>query len=248
MGDSSVDVEHAISRAIELTHARQHGAAGQLLLRVLCQIETQPVDADWALRLGKLADVCQLTGHPDLSLMALRDLLGSAAPNVQPSRRCADLLTLANCWTSLGRATAASSVNEAALALAVEHACWADAASASTNLAAFAAGSGQLDIALERLQESLGYLAQDNGNPDTDAITRLALLRVVDALDADPAPALAASADLFTRLAPHVGRERWEEAAPAFQRLVERHLAAHPEIDAQAWKRATFPRVYGDAP
>jgi hypothetical protein len=92
----------------------------------------------------------------------------------------------------------------------------------------------------------LQYLARSDGNPDTDTVTRLMLLQVADALDGDPEPALQASADLFTRLQRSFGPDRWQQVAPAFHRLVERFLAAHPELDAQAWKRKTFPRVFGD--
>lgn len=248
MGGSAQAVERAVSDAVALSRAGRHGEAGQCLLAILAEIESPPVDAERYLALGMLANTCLRTGHPDLSLMALRALPTSAVPPIPPSRRCADRLTLANCWSSLGQTEAAREVNEAALQFAIEHGCWADAASASTNLGAIDANAGRLEQALARLQASLGHLAKDDGNHDTDAVTRLALLQVVDALGGDPAPALAASTDLFTRLEPWVGRERWAAASTAFHRLVERHLAAHPEIDADAWKRKTFPQVFGDAP
>lgn len=240
--------DRLINSAIELTRAQRYGEAGALLLNALEDLEaTQPrIAASEQLR--ALSDICLRAGHPDLALMTLRQLLDISDGVLTPSQRTADLLTLSSCWASLARPVTSTTVNESALAFAVEHALWADAASASTNLAALAASSGHLTMALERLQTSLGYLEKDNGNPSTDAITRLLLLRVTDALGSDPEPALLASTELFDRLEPEVGRDRWEDAAPAFHRLVERHLAAHPEINADAWKRETFPRVFGEVP
>lgn len=109
------------------------------------------------------------------------------------------------------------------------------------------ANSGRLPESLKRLRASLEFLAKE-ANPDTDAITRLSLLQVVDAMHSDPAIALDAAADLFTHLERHVGPDRWKVATPAFHRLVDRHLAAHPEIDAEAWKQKHFPLVFGGGP
>ena len=175
--------------------------------------------------------------------MALQGALESGEGKDHPERYCANLLTLANTWRTLGRPSASAAVNKAALSYALKHRRFGDAASASTNLAIIDANEGRLSDALKRLQRSLDLLAQDS-HPDTEAITRLTLIQVVDALQADPVIALDAASDLFTRLKSHVGPERWNPVAQVFNRLVERYVASHPDLDADAWKRMRFPFVF----
>jgi tetratricopeptide (TPR) repeat protein len=245
MNPLSKSVEELLDQAIESSRAQRFGEAGQQFLRAIEHIETWKDGHERSQQLGLTAHLCTRAGHPDLALMALQGLLESSERRSEPGHHCADMLTLANSWIGLGRPAASEAVNRAALAHALEHRRFADAASASTNLAMIAANSGRLPEALKRLQASLEFLAKDS-NPDTDAITRLSLLVVVDALQADPAIALDASGDLFTRLKPHVGPDRWKSASQAFHRLVDRYLSSHPEIDAESWKRKTYPLVFGD--
>jgi tetratricopeptide (TPR) repeat protein len=247
MGSAFKDAQTLLDRAIESTGLGRFGEAGKHFLEALKIIEAWPDGPDRSRQLGLTAHLCSSAGHPDLALMALQGLLESRERSRHPAQRCADLLTLANSWSRLGRPTASAVVNEAALAHALAHQRFADAASAQTNLAINDANSGRLPEALKRLQESLKLLS-NGSNPDTDAITRLSLLQVVDAMQAEPEIALGVSADLFGRLERHVGPERWKVAAPAFHRLVDRYLAAHPELDAEAWRRKTFPLVFKEEP
>jgi hypothetical protein len=247
MPSSSEAVRALLDQAVECTRGGRFGEAGQRFLGAMKLIEELPDGPERSQQLGSAAHLCSRHGHPDLALMALQGLLESSERRGNPAKHCADLLSLANSWSRLGRPAASSTINKIALAHAVEHRRYADAASASTNLAINDANAGRLPQALKRLQASLDFLAEET-NPDTDAITRLLLLQVVDAMQADPAIALNASADLFTRLMPHVGPERWKSAAPAFHRLVDRYVAAHPDLDAEAWKRKSFPLVFGEKP
>ena len=247
MGNLEATFDQWLDRAADCSQSGQHGAAGVALLHALEVAESKSVGSDRTQQLSLLANLCERVGHPDLALMAIKDLLETVNEESDPDQRCTNLLALANSWYQLGQLTAAEVTNEAALAHALAHLRWADAASANTNLAIAAANSGRLQDAHKRLQRSLGYLKKDDGNPDTDAITRLALLNVVDALEVDPKPALDASRCLFTRLAPQVGAARWAQAAPAFHRLVDRYLAGHVELDPLTWKQHTFPAIYGDA-
>jgi hypothetical protein len=255
MDDSSETAQSLLGQAIEHTQARCFGEAGQRFLEALERMEAWPDGPQRTEQLGVAADLCFRAGHPDLALMALQDMLESRQHLGNPGRHCADLLTLANSWNGLGRPDSSAAVNEAALAYALDQERYADAASASTNLAILDANAGRLPAALGRLQESLGFLAKES-NPDTDAITRLVLLQVVDGILGDPAieskpdpeVALDASADLFTRLVRYVGPDRWNTAAPAFHRLVDQYVAAHPDLDAEAWKRSTFPLVFKARP
>jgi hypothetical protein len=208
-------------------------------------LEAWPEGEERSSNLSLSADVCCMSGHPDLALMAVQLLLESPSCQGDPKRQCSALLTLANSWNQLGQQAASAAVNQQALDLALAHHQYADAASASTNLAANDANCGRLSRALERLHANLGFLRQD-ANPRTDAITRLALLQVVDALEAEPAIALNQCTPLFSTLARQVGRDDWAQVAPAFHRLVDRHLAATPQLDGETWKRTTYPWVFGE--
>ncbi len=234
-----------LNKGIESTNAGHFGEAGQYFLQALEFVESLPEGNDKSEELGVIAELLFRAGHPDLALMALQGLLESEERKSDPVKHCGDLLTLANSWSRLGRAVASSIVNEQVLDLALKYERFADAASASTNLAINDANAGRLPEALNRLQQSLEYLKKQP-NPDTDAITRISLIQLVDAMDAEPEIALNASADLFTRLIKYVGPERWGACQSAFHRLVDRYLQAHPELDADTWKKETFPLVFGE--
>lgn len=246
MGAMDAAVERSLEAGIVRTQARRFGEAGHSFLDALTRLEQLPDGKERSRQLGVVADLFARAGHPDLALMALQHMLASPQSRADPRRRCADLLTLGNSWNDLGQAAASEAANRAALEHALAHEVWADAASASTNLAAQLANRGELQAAIDRLQASLGWLRQGS-NPDTDAITRLMLIQVIDAAKAPPEIALDAAADLFTRLEPQVGPQRWQGVAPAFDRLVERWLALHPQPDPLAWKRRRFPKVFGGA-
>jgi tetratricopeptide (TPR) repeat protein len=245
MDSRSKRAEELLRRGIDLTHARQFGEAGELFFQSLQLIEAQPSGLARSQLLGSAAHTFQAAGHPDLGLMAVRALLESPERRQDPGSHCADLLTLANSWSQLGRESASYAANEMALDHAIAHHRYADAASASTNLAGRDANSGNLPKALQRLRRSLEFLAKEPF-PETDAITRLTLLQVANLMDVDPTFALEASKDLFSRLESHVGPERWNSGpADAFQGLVARYLAQHPKLDADTWKRTNFPLVFG---
>lgn len=245
MGITSGSAQALLDKGVESTKVGRFGKAGQHFLQALEIIESQPEGDDKSKELGITAELLFSTGHPDLALMALQGLLESKERKSDPAKHCGDLLTLANSWNRLGRSGASSIVNEQVLDLAFKHGRFADAASASTNLASNYANSGRLPKALKHLQESLEYLKKES-NLDTDAITRITLIQVVDAMGAEPEIALDASTDLFTRLIKYVGPERWEFCQVAFHRLVDRYLQAHPELDADTWKKKTFPLAFGE--
>lgn len=233
-----------LDNGIESTKLGRFGEAGLHFLQALELIESWPEGEEKSVEFGSTAELFFSAGHPDLALMALQGLLESKERKSNPVKHCGDLLTLANSWNRLGRPLASSIVNQKALDLALKHGRFADAASASTNLATNDANSGRLSEAIKRLQESLELLKKDS-NPETDAITRIALIQVVDAIGAEPEIALDASTDLFTRLIKYVGPDRWKFCENAFHRLVVRYLQAHPELDADTWKKKTFPLVFG---
>jgi hypothetical protein len=247
MGSSAEASQALLDQGLEAERTGRFGAAGQHLLMALELIESWPDGPERSEQLRCTANRCIRAGHPDLALMAIQGLLESREHMCKPAQHCADLFSLAKCWNMLGRPAAATAVNEAALAHALERRQYGSAASASTNLAMNDLDEGRMQPSLRRLQASLEFLTKDP-NPDTDAITRMVLLRVVDEMQTDPAIALDAAVDLFTRLQPHFGPERWKFAEPAFHRLVDRYISARPELDAVAWKRETFPLVFGDGP
>lgn len=237
----------SLDQAIALTHEGQFGRAGIAFQTALGAIGDQPDSADRLSILERIADHCIFAGHPDIALLALVILIDEPRRLADPAKQCRDLLALANCWTSLGRYRSAHKVNTLALAHALRHKRHADAASASTNLAANEAAQGKLSEALERLEASLALLEKED-HPDTETVTRLSYLQVVDALETDPERALELATDLFQRLEPYVGPVRWKPVEPSFHRLIDRHLAKHPEVDPDPWKRRTFPLVFGGNP
>ncbi|SEM36635.1 hypothetical protein SAMN04489760_1124 [Syntrophus gentianae] len=240
-------VKALLDQGIESTRVGQYGKAGQQYLKAIEDIETWRDGPDRLQYLQFIGFICSRSGHPDLALIAMQKLLESKECSNNPKNYCTNLITLANSWNRLGRLAASYAVNKEVMTYALLHNDFSNAASASTNLAMLEANNGHLTEALKRLKKSLELLAMDSSNCDTDVNTRLALIQVVDALhDTDPSFALEASTDLFIRLKGNIGPERWEPVAPAFHRLVDRYLVAHPELDAQTWKQKTFPYIFGE--
>jgi tetratricopeptide (TPR) repeat protein len=195
--------------------------------------------------LSTFAMLCDETGFPDLGLLAAQDavLIGRDLRLRRPL--AVDLLTLGNTQRSLGNTDEAEASYREALSLFIEAKSWADAASASTNIALIRANDDDTAAALPLLENSLEYL-EEEAFPDTEFITRAALLQVHhDDPQDDPAPAIENARLLCDRFWPTMSREHRGYAEGLLGPVIDRYLAAHPLLDSSSWKAANFPAVYG---
>ena len=143
-------------------------------------------------------------------------------------------------YVRLGVAEEASRAYRSALAIGLEQRHFANAASASTNLAVLLANSGQLDQAIELLKNSLEYLEKESF-PDTEMNTRSALIQLLSATKREPLFAIETARALFSRFR---NTRQAEATIPALERIIARHLQRHPELDEQAWKAQQFPTIF----
>jgi len=237
--------EH-VKAGIQAAQRGRADDAGQHFLAALDVFAKLPDPAERRGELGPAAMAFERVGHHDIALMAVQDALELDELLNDHRHFAEDLLTLGNIQMNLGRTGEAEATYERALAICLKYGYLDDAASASTNIAILMANSDRMPLAMERLRQSLAYLAKQP-HPPTEINTRLALIQAVDIAGADPAWAVDAARGLFERCAKHLRREQWQTADAAFRRSVDRYLSARGNLDGAAWKADNFPRVYGAA-
>ena len=233
-----------INAGIQAAHGGRSDEAGTHFLAALDVFATLPDPAERRGELGPAALAFERMGQHDLALMAVQDALELDQQLNDHRHFAEDLLTLGNIQMNLGHAAEAEKTYERVLVVCLTHGYLDDAASASTNIAILMANSQRMIQAIERLQQSLGYLATQP-HPHTEINTRLALIQAVDVQSADPALAIDAAKGLFARRAKELRREEWQTADAAFRRSVERYLAADRKLDGAAWKAENFPQLFG---
>jgi tetratricopeptide (TPR) repeat protein len=188
-----------------------------------------------------LAVVCLRVGLPELSLNISRTVLQLDRELGDVARLIENLLSYGWALRDLSMRTEAKEAFRQALDLAVAERRWANAASASTNLATVMAEEGQLEEAERRLGASLGYLEQEPF-PDTEAKTRFALLQVRSALGLPASECLDLARDALDRFGALVAPLDRQQIVATVGGLVGRLRAEHPELDQQAIE-ARFPEL-----
>lgn len=178
----------------------------------------------------------------DLALMAAEDAVEMDEESGNRSHLAEDLLTRGSAHESLGDAAAAEQDFQRSLQICLEDGSYANAASASTNLAGCVWNRGQKGEAVMLLKKSLRYLEQE-AFPDTEINTRIALIQMLDAEQQEPELAIETARTLMQRFSKQLRKEQADVALGALRPIVQRYLQAHPEINGRAWKARTFPGV-----
>ncbi|MBL8981228.1 MAG: tetratricopeptide repeat protein [Gemmatimonadetes bacterium] len=191
--------------------------------------------------LSSLSLLFQQAGFGDLALAAAQDALDIVKAEGRTDLLGGDLLAVGNAHQTLGNTTAAIALFEEALALCIAQERWADAASASTNIAGLAFNEGNQDRAFALLKQSLDFLAR-NPFPHTEIQTRFLLMQGLEITKGDLDLALANAKQLVTLLGemPHDQREM---TLRFIDRMTDRYLAERPQPAGKLWKILQFPQL-----
>lgn len=192
-----------------------------------------------------LALIFESYGFPDLSLMAAEMAVAlDRSLGLDGKKLCGDLLAVGNAHVNLGNTQKAESIFREALELSLQANDWADAASANTNIGSIVANQGNLAGAIKMFEESLSYLAKAPFD-DTERITRVGLLQAMELEGYDVDRAMENATQLCSRFWDHLRGDERRVVEDFVTQLVERYLQVHPHSNTNAWKKKTFPILYG---
>jgi hypothetical protein len=226
---------------------RRRVASGQLFDAIQIALNAPPGELRLK-ELVRLGQFCMQVRFEDLGLVALVDAVAEleAAGDYRAAGNV--MLDVASTFAQLLNVDEAVHWNQRALTTSLEHSHYANAASASTNLAMqFAYILQDLPRAHELALASLDYLKRE-AFPHTETVTRALLTILADKLDRPAEEAISIARPLFDSLRDiKVSDQLRREAVEAIENLARRHLAAHPELDAAAWRRVQLPELWGGA-
>ena len=188
-----------------------------------------------------VGDLSGKAGFIDLLLGSFNELLRIDEARGHGQQLAAGLLEYSGIYMQLENFELSDHYNQRALDLALAGDYMAEAASASTNLANAAMRREDFAAAVPRLRQSLEYLRDCDDCQRTEMITRALLLQALDILGQDPQVAVSEARPLWTRLRSMLSDEQHKQLREVAERIVARHLQAHPQLDADAWRAEFFP-------
>jgi tetratricopeptide (TPR) repeat protein len=190
-----------------------------------------------------LSELFLRAGHEDLALLA-----SSEAARVDRSLNdqiglIADLIFSGNVHTTLRNTAEARHTFRAVIDLCLQIGNYADAASASTNLAQLFAQAGDGEQAIALLTNSLSYLRKAPF-PETEFNTHATLIQVIGLYGGDPALAVTSGTEISKHFLDRLTAQDREALAPHMLKAVEAFLQRELQPDAERWKKEMLPWLY----
>ena len=179
---------------------------------------------------------------PDLALMAAEESVELDRSLGLNESLVGDIIALGNAHQALENTTKAEACFQEALAICLKGGDWADAASATTNIAALVANRGEMAKAIELLEQSLGYLAKEPFE-HTEIQTRFALLQLLELDNREVDRAVENARQLCGRFWDKMPVAQRKVTQAFVDRVVKRYLAAHPRTRPN-WRAKNFPLLY----
>lgn len=225
-------------------HAKRRSvAAGELFEAILLAMSAEPGPFR-QVELTKLAVHCRTLWFEDLSLFAFVQAARESENMGEHERASTLMIEVGSLYSRLANLDEAAHWYQRARADGLAHSCYANAASASTNLATLAMAREDWPAAHQLASDSLDFLCRQP-SPRTEAITRAVLILLAEHLDRPIDEALDHARTLFGALAKApVPEQVRKDAAAALDRLVQKYLSAHPEVDGPTWKHAQLPALW----
>jgi len=194
--------------------------------------------------LSEISEFFFNAGFDDLALMAVLDAIESDERLGLDRGLIKDGMTYANIHTRLKNLEQAEAQYRALMERGLKSGDYANAASASTNLAAILANHNYLEEAIQRLESSLEYLAAQSF-PDTEIKTRLTLIQVFELQKSDPEHTFDAARALLDRFAEGLPPQYREVLVQSVESALKRYTQDRPDVDREAWKKRRFPELCG---
>ncbi|HZO09377.1 MAG TPA: hypothetical protein VFC77_08365 [Myxococcota bacterium] len=177
----------------------------------------------------------------DLALQAAEDAVELDRELGLKNLMAQDLLSVGNAHLGMDNVAKAEQLYQQALDVFTAEKDFANAASATTNLAAIIANRGDMKRGIVLLKQSLGYLAKEPFE-HTEIQTRFALLQGYEITKSDLEDSVE-NARQICRLLDRMPPDQRAMTKDFVRRTAARYVAAHRELDAAAWKRKNFPAV-----
>jgi hypothetical protein len=224
------------SEAMDALAAGDERRASVSLARAVSRLEgVERPEVRWA-ELGPLGALLVWTGFSDLGLNVVWTVIQLDYELHRLERLVDDLVMYGLALYSVGDAKAKDAFTEAH-DLAVGNERYADAASASTNLAVVFLNDGDPQSAEALLHRSLRHLAHEPF-PETEIYTRLNMLEVWEALGEPAERRLQLARETVEHLGPDLDPERRTAIAEVLQRIVEQARVERLELAELTWANA----------
>ncbi len=196
-----------------------------------------------------LVTLFRKTAHEDLCLLALREAIRLEEALKDQKALACDLIQYGNVHDQLGNVEEAKCTFKYVVDRCLEAGDYANAASASTNLAGLLANDGDGKQAITLLANSLVYLAESQEPfPDTELNTHVILIQVVHLYGGDPALAVKSGIEISRKFQDKLTDRHRKALGQPLQKAVEAFLEKKPQPDPGEWKRKNLAWVYPDPP
>jgi len=227
--------------------AMERGRQDEAGLHFLCALNCLDDVQDLRERRHLLSEASEFfldAGFEDLALMAVLDALDADKKSGPERSLIKDSITYANINTRLGNLERAEASYRSILERCLKKGDYANAASASTNLAGILADDNYLEEATRLLENSLDYLKKEEFR-DTEINTRLMLIQVLEVQHCDCQRTFDEARTVLDLFSSELPQRHREVLGRSVEDALKRHLVNHPNIDAEQWKKQEFPELYG---
>jgi tetratricopeptide (TPR) repeat protein len=219
--------------------------AGLYLLRALQYLDDVQDLRERRNLLSEVSEFFLSAGFEDLALMAVLDALEADKQLDFERGLVKDSMTYANIHTRLENLEQAGASYRSILDRCLKNGDYANAASASTNLAGILANENYLGEATQLLENSLEYLKVEDFR-DTEINTRLMLIQVLELRKTDPQRTFDEARTLLDRFANDLPPQYREVLAQFVESALKRCSQDRLDVDVEEWKRREFPELCGD--
>ena len=154
-----------------------------------------------------------------------------------------DILLCGTAIGTLGNVAGALAAYREAREIFIEDENWANAASATTNIAVII-GQEDIDQGINLLEESLTYLERQ-AFPDTEVTTRIALIQALEVAGRPPERLFEVAEVLFEKFLQQLRPDQRENSVGPLEQAIARYMLEHPDMDPLFWKADRFPMLYG---
>jgi len=234
-----------IQRGVAAQNEYRFDDAGLSFWHALSCIDASPDPKERRDQSLQLASFFLRVTHEDLALLAISEAIRLDEKLKDHASLVSHLIFYGNIHMRLGNTDEAKATFADVIERCLEIEDYGDAASASTNLAAMTANSGDGAGAIKLLRNSLQYLAK-KPFPDTEFITHITMIQTVAFHDGDPALAVASGIAIGKTFSERVTDDLRQQLVQPLQTAVESYLKKKPQPNPEAWKKKNLAWIYSN--